>query len=139
MKCIICENESFSLSNQFESYAVMECQNCYYAIVDPIPDAETLERLYNSNEYFDTHMQYDFNSITDGDIEKKVQEQVSFHSSMLKGIKINPRKRMLEVGPGGGFALKAFSLMGYKVTGLETSKIASSFIKNKMGLPVVNA
>lgn len=46
---------------------------------------------------------------------------------------------MLEIGPGGGFALKAFSNMGYNVTGLETLSSAVDFIRNRLGLQVIKA
>ena len=139
MKCIICGSEKKSLANQFDDYAVIECDICKYAMVDPMPDSETLDRLYNSKAYFDTHMRYNFETITDKEIDRLIKVQESFHSSMLAGIKINPSKKMLEIGPGGGFALKAFSNMGYEVTGLETSTSATAFIKGRIGLNVMNS
>lgn len=139
MGCTICRSEKISLANQFDDYAIMECGDCKYAMVDPMPDSETLDRLYNSKAYFDTHMRYNFETITDTEIDKLVQQQFIFHTAMLKGVEVNAGKKMLEVGPGGGFALKAFTLMGYEVMGLETSEVASSFIKKRLGLQVINS
>jgi 2-polyprenyl-3-methyl-5-hydroxy-6-metoxy-1,4-benzoquinol methylase len=84
-------------------------------------------------------MLYNFDTITQEEINKKVTELQAFHSAMLKGVTINPARRMMEIGPGGGFALKAFSNMGYDVTGLETSSSAVDFIKTRLGLQVINS
>jgi 2-polyprenyl-3-methyl-5-hydroxy-6-metoxy-1,4-benzoquinol methylase len=84
-------------------------------------------------------MHYNFDTITDSEIDKQVNELQQFHSAMLQGVKVNPAKKMLEIGPGGGFALKAFSNMGYNVTGLETSTSATAFMQNRLGLNVINS
>ena len=137
--CIICGNAQLNKVQQFAEYAVMECTKCQFGIVDPIPDNETLNRLYNSKAYFDTHMHYNFDTITDSQIYKQVNLLQQFHRAMLEGVKVNPAKKMLEIGPGGGFALKAFSNMGYHVTGLETSTSATAFMQNRLGLNVINS
>ncbi len=138
-QCTICGHNGLKNVQLFVDYAIIECVQSQFAMVDPIPDDETLTKLYNSKAYFDTHMQYNFDTISDVEINAKVAELQQFHQSMLKETVINPAKKMLEIGPGGGFALKAFSNMGYNVTGLETSTSAVDFIRNRLGLQVINA
>jgi 2-polyprenyl-3-methyl-5-hydroxy-6-metoxy-1,4-benzoquinol methylase len=137
--CIICGSDQHRTAETFEGYKVIECEQCAFAIVDPIPSPDDLDRLYNSKEYFTSHMQYDFDRITDEEVGKIVQSLISLHSNNLQGISIPPAKKFLEVGPGGGFAMKAFEKMGFQVTGLETSLPASEFIRKRLSLAVINS
>jgi 2-polyprenyl-3-methyl-5-hydroxy-6-metoxy-1,4-benzoquinol methylase len=139
VNCIICGSQNNRVAETFENYKVVECQDCAFAIVDPIPSPDDLDRLYNSKEYFTSHMQYDFDRISDEKIQKYVSSLIALHSSNLNGIRINPAKKFLEVGPGGGFAMKAFEKMGFQVSGLETSLPASEFIRERLKLEVINS
>jgi len=137
--CLICGRTEVRSVETFDDHAILECVACGYAMVDPLPTVEVLTRLYNSKEYFDTHMRYDFDALKDEDIARMVRTQFDFHGAMLRGIDLSRVRKMLEVGPGGGFAMKAFEKMGYDVTGLETSTAASAFIRSRQGLTMINS
>jgi len=136
--CIICGSARNRVAERFDGYVVRECLDCRYGQVDPLPAPEVLTRLYNSKEYFDTHMRYDFDALRDNDIARMVKTQFDFQRAMLRGVDLSKVRKVLEVGPGGGFAMKAYEQMGFDVTGLETSTSASAFIRSRHGLNVIN-
>jgi SAM-dependent methyltransferase len=136
--CAVCGSGSLKKVEQFSEYGIWECPICRYAIVDPIPSSERLTELYNSREYFETHMQYDFATISEKEISAQVDRLFRFHQNMLRGIDIPERKKLLEIGPGGGFSLAAFRMLGYMGKGIETSASATAFMREKLGLNIDN-
>lgn len=139
MTCIICRSNSpLTIVQKFPAYSVLECKHCKYAIVDPLPSPEVLAELYNSVEYFDTHMDYDFNSISETEISKKIEFNQKLHLSNIQKY-IKEGQKLLEIGSGGGFAIKALQNCNLKVTGVETSTIAKEFAKEVLGVNVINS
>jgi 2-polyprenyl-3-methyl-5-hydroxy-6-metoxy-1,4-benzoquinol methylase len=55
------------------------------------------------------------------------------------GPHIGIAKTLLEIGPGGGFALNYFRQKGLTVKGVETSESSSAFMRQRLGIPVENA
>lgn len=134
-KCIICGNSSFTIPFNSRSFKVVECETCKFGIVDPIPDDEQLSALYNSSEYFATHMQYDYDKITDQKIKSLIEQSGKTHERYLRKYLL-PGCKILEIGPGGGFALKYFKDKGYNVKGIETSESSVKFAREKLGLDI---
>lgn len=134
--CICCGNESFSIPYDY-IFRVIECSSCKYGIVDPIPNSEELDALYNSKEYFASHMSYDYDVLKDEEILRLEKEVYDLHIKHLKPF-LGQGKSILEIGPGGGFTLSAFRKAGYNVKGVETSVSSYRFAKEKMGLDVEN-
>ncbi len=135
-KCDICDNDLIQESIAFPTYKVVVCSNCQYGRVDPLPDQETLGKLYDSAQYYDSHMNYDFNNISDEEIEEKIEKSRVLHQGNFAKFGVNLSGNLLEIGSGGGFALKAFSRMGLSVSGLEMSKSAVSFCHDRLNLNV---
>lgn len=135
--CLICGHTQLYVSESFDNYKVISCRRCEFGMVNPIPTPEKLDELYNSPEYFATHMAYDFDKITDEEISKNIRAIKSFHKQNLSGIDF-PSKKMLEIGSGGGFALAAFSEMGFQTTGVETSAPAARFASERLKQKVIH-
>src|SRR6266542_4038734 len=139
MACIICRDTNPpTVIQKFPTYSILECNNCKFAIVDPIPDSELLNKLYNSVEYFDTHMNYNFESISTAEIEKNIRQNQTLHVSNLKKY-LKDGQKLLEIGSGGGFALKAFKNLNVDAKGVETSVVAKEFAEKKLGVKVINS
>jgi 2-polyprenyl-3-methyl-5-hydroxy-6-metoxy-1,4-benzoquinol methylase len=138
-KCAICSNTSMAEKISFIEYEVRVCDKCKYGIVWPLPTQEKLDELYNSKEYFANHMQYDFNTIEDAEIRKHIEKNKVLHGGHLKSYLSGDSKKILEVGSGGGFALKAFKELGHHVVGIETSKSAAAFCREKMEVQVIES
>jgi 2-polyprenyl-3-methyl-5-hydroxy-6-metoxy-1,4-benzoquinol methylase len=135
--CLICGSSQLYVSETFDTYKVISCRNCEFGLVDPVPTAEMLHELYNSPEYFATHMAYNFDEITDNEIRKNIDAVKSLHRQNLAGIEFKS-KNMLEIGSGGGFALAAFSEMGFTTTGVETSAPAALFATERLKQKVIH-
>src|SRR5687767_5280096 len=116
--CIICNHTKQKVAITFPEYSVVECDNCKFGIVDPIPSQQTLDKLYNSKEYFDANMFYNFDTITEEEIKKQIKKNQELHFANI-GKYIKPNQKFLEIGSGGGFALKAFEKAGLDVLGVE--------------------
>lgn len=136
MKCIICGGDDFSTAMDFGGYRVLECNHCKFGIVSPFPSQEQLNALYNSSEYFKSHMFYDFDNITEIEIRDLIKRSNIMHAPNIKNMPINDSRRMLEIGTGGGFALKGFEEMGFEAEGVETSDVAARFASKRLNLNV---
>ncbi len=134
-KCIICGNGSFKIPFDSRGFKVLECTSCYFGIVDPIPGEDELNRLYNSSEYFATHMQYDYENISQEQINNLIEQTGRLHEKYLAKY-LKPQSKILEIGTGGGFALKYFQNKGYTVKGVETSDPSVRFAREKLDLDI---
>ncbi len=132
--CIVCGNDKYSIPYS-EKFNVLECTKCKFGIIDPIPVNDVLVNLYNTESYFNTHMQQEYEALNEQELTESVNKQGTFHFQYLDKI-LKQNSSVLEIGPGYGLQLKYLSNAGYKVKGVETSENAVSFIKNKLGLKV---
>ena len=132
--CEICGNTKFNVpyTNDFK---VIECSKCKYGTIDPVPSGDTLDKLYNSKQYFNSHMHTKYEELNETELKESIQKQGAFHfHHLMKVLKQN--STILEIGPGYGLQLKYLANAGYTVKGVETSANAAAFIKNKLELPV---
>jgi 2-polyprenyl-3-methyl-5-hydroxy-6-metoxy-1,4-benzoquinol methylase len=137
MECIICNKKKMKIAQEFKTYKVLECDECKFGIVDPIPTPSELEILYNSVQYYDSHMNYNFETISQEEIRNNIFLNKKLHFANIQKY-MKPELRFLEIGCGGGFALKAFEESGLEVAGVETSGVASEFASKVLKLPVEN-
>lgn len=137
-QCLVCESTHATTPFNNGKFAVRECAVCKYGVVDPIPSEKELADLYNSEVYFATHMDYDYQTISDATISKLVANSYQLHNGHLAKY-LRPSQRLLEIGPGGGFALKAFQQAGLQVMGVETSTSSCHFAQERLGIPMVNS
>ena len=138
MQCTVCGHPANNVVFNARRFTVVECDTCHFGQVAPLPEVEALAAMYNSAEYFATHMHYDYDQITQPEIDKQVRQAGQLHGALL-GPYLNGAKSLLEIGPGGGFALKHFAQRGLRVRGVETSDASSAFMRQRLGLDVVNA
>lgn len=138
-KCIICScTKPQVLAQDFTTYKVYVCPECDFGIVDPMPTEKELDDMYNSAEYFANNMHYDFDTISDAQIRKNVLKFRAMHEQFV-GKYLRAGQRVLDIGSGGGFALKAFQEMGLEVLGVETSEVAQQFAIHKLNVKVVKS
>lgn len=138
-KCIICsDTQTQTVAESFSDYKVYVCSNCEFGIVDPLPTETQLDELYNSTTYFTENMDYDFDSISQDKIDKKIQLQKQMHDRFVKKY-LSKGQHILEIGCGAGFALKAFQEFGLIVKGVETSAVAQKFAVEKLRVEVTKS
>ncbi len=135
--CTVCGHRAFSTPFDNGTFRVRQCEACRYGVVDPVPSPSELDALYNSPLYFATHMAYDYGTLTREAIDKLVAQNDRLHFPNLAPY-VKPGQSLLEIGPGGGFALKALQGRGLHVTGLETSTASCRFATDKLEVPMIN-
>jgi SAM-dependent methyltransferase len=138
VKCDICSNDTFQKPFDNGSYGVVECKKCKYGKVTPVPSEAELEMLYNSTEYFATHMDYNYDTLTESQIEQIIKETFQLHNSHLSAY-LGRAKSLLEIGPGGGFSLKGFERAGLAVKGVETSTSSADFARKRLHLAITQS
>ena len=138
MRCTVCGHEANEVVFNARGFQVVVCGTCQFGQVNPLPDVETLTQLYNSQEYFATHMHYDYANISQSEVEKQIRLAGQLHGALI-GPYLNGSKSLLEIGPGGGFALKHFQQRGMRVKGVETSDSSAQFMRERLNIEVENA
>ena len=133
MKCICCGDQDFSETIKVKSFEVLICDSCQHGIVHPIPNNLELEALYNSPEYFDENMNYNYREID----EKTINDNINTYGNLFDKYLHNhlqTKKSILEVGQGGGFGLKYFRDLGHQVKGIDPSISSREFSISKLGI-----
>jgi 2-polyprenyl-3-methyl-5-hydroxy-6-metoxy-1,4-benzoquinol methylase len=130
--CPSCKNNSSFNFINLESFSVIECNDCGYGVVNPVPSESELKKLYDCEEYFEENMGHNF----DLNDKKKIEyESVRYGKSFTRFLKgyLNEDREILEIGPGAGYGLLHFKKQGFKVYGVEPSREAVNFMTVKLG------
>lgn len=117
-----------------QGYRVVDCLECGFAHILPIPTDGELKRIYR-DEYFSRDKPEFIESVQE-DSEwwnLAYDERLEYMESRLAG----NSKRLLDVGCGPGFFLKRAEERGWQCLGLEPSEKAASYA-NGLGLEVIN-
>jgi len=110
--CPICgggpRGKAFPYATRFDDrdFAYLRCASCATVFVDPVPQADTLRRMYAKADYHDRHY--------DGGDQAPYRDSVAFLSSHLA-----PGKRILDYGCGTGSFLCACADLGYIPVGVD--------------------
>lgn len=107
---------TFPYATRFNNFQFnyLSCGNCSSVFVDPIPDNQTFERMYDKKFYHDCH----YDNINNAAYKKAV--------CLLK--KYIPESALvLDYGCGTGEFLKALALEGFIPFGVEFDKSAAQF------------
>ncbi|MFD2168141.1 class I SAM-dependent methyltransferase [Thalassotalea euphylliae] len=116
-------------------FDVIECEQCGFKHVMPLPTPEELDELYR-HEYYDTEKPL---FLQQSEEDAAWWQQVyndrydTFESELSEG-----QRTILDVGSGPGRFLHAGMQRGWKVTGIEPSVQASDYAKNTLGVNVIN-
>lgn len=122
------------LVDRSEGVDVIACENCGFVHIEPLPDAEALERDYRENYY-----------------EDKVRDRLTYyerdrdwwmisHGDVLAEIDAarpsGGDRKLLDVGCGGGLFLEAARSAGWQALGVEPGRAAVEHCRSK-GLEVI--
>lgn len=118
-----------------QQWDVMDCTDCGFVHLDPIPTDAQLTALYASIEYYEKYP---------GWLDKDEREQDYWrleHTDKLDAwerLGATPGGRLLDVGCSGGLLLADARDRGFEVLGIEPSPTAADFARGK-GLDVREA
>jgi 2-polyprenyl-3-methyl-5-hydroxy-6-metoxy-1,4-benzoquinol methylase len=135
--CKSCQEYTNHLLIDLIKFKILECDKCKFGLVDPIPSQDELTSLYNSQEYFEEHMNYDYNTLDNTEINKLENHYGNLFLQFL-GDKLFKGAKLLEIGPGGGFGLLYFKNKGYNILGIEPSHSSVEFARDKLHLNIIH-
>ena len=137
--CPICNSSdivnTFNAVDHFstkEIFPIYDCSNCGFRFTNNFPSDDIIGRYYDSPDY-----------ISHSDSKKGVINRL-YHflrEFMLKKkgnlvSKFSTGNRLLDIGSGTGYFLKAAKERGYSVSGIEKDSKARNFAIDNFGLDV---
>jgi SAM-dependent methyltransferase len=115
-----------------EGYDVIACQTCGFSHIDPLPTDEDLRDLYTKDYYSDEKPNYLAEAHEDEEWSRlEDHDKLKIMADNLP----KDRRRLLDVGSGPGFFVKAALEAGWSAQGVEPSPHAAGFAK-QMGLNI---
>ena len=113
---------------KFGKYTVIDCRNCGFIHVIPIPSNQELNLFYNNEFYQKTKPNY---------IQGNEKEMNYFNSTFdeklvtIEKLISSKSKRILDIGSGPGFFLRRAKRRGWDVIGVEPSPLACNYAKEQ--------
>ena len=106
-----------------ETFSIVRCKKCLFKFTNPRPEAQAIGNYYKSEEY-----------ISHSDVNKGLFNKLyKIARYIMIGQKIKElgktKGSVLEIGSGTGNLLAACKKKGWKITGIEPSKIAAKKAK----------
>ena len=130
MACPLCNNEEATSSwmgkTSFNErdFEYIECKSCRTLYCDPMPDEETLKKMY-CEEYFDAG---------EGEIQNNPKE---WFANPVEWLKKNPPGVFLDYGCGAGELLDQAQKLDWDCRGIEFDPKVAESVENKLGVRVV--
>ncbi len=121
-KCQLCDCEDFDIFNEHKGNKLVECIECGFIWLNPLPKREDIEKAYN-NAYENTASSY-FSKV-----EKKLLRSKKRLRFMRKYLDKKNNIKFLDIGSNGGFMVEAARLRGYEATGIEIDPYSVSYAR----------
>lgn len=131
-KCILCNSSNRTILIQQEGWTVYKCVNCGLGFLDPRPDQNELQNLYQ-DDYFSSH--YDQGLKVDSPEMKRRISQEDHRIKFFRNLKRHGR--ILDIGCGMGYFLYACRIYGYEVEGQDVSGDSASYVRSELKIPVI--
>lgn len=123
------EGRELATANGFR---IIDCMPCGFAHALPLPDGSEIARLYQESYYSETKPTYLAHALEDRDwLMLGCDDRLDLMAEHLPG----ERGRLLDIGAGPGLFLARAAERGFTVTGIEPSRQAAAFARER-GLPV---
>jgi SAM-dependent methyltransferase len=121
------------VSNQVKGYDIIECENCGFKHIVPIPDADELDKVYREDYYSQEKPLYLERCREDLEWWNLVYDEryATFESFMPEN-----QRRILDVGSGPGFFILRGKERGWDTLGIEPSIKAAEHSRG-LGLNIV--
>ncbi|OUJ76238.1 methyltransferase domain-containing protein [Hymenobacter crusticola] len=138
-KCPVCGKTDFrnklvveDKSVSQESFAIVQCTACGFQFTNPRPDAASIGRYYESDEYV-SH-----NSAAAGLINQayKIARFFTMRRKVALLNKVARKGKILDYGCGTGHFLAACKANGWQVQGVEPSPRARAEATKRVGKPI---
>lgn len=127
-KCPLCGGASRPRFNASE-YVFYRCQSCRTAFVDPVPSDEALTRFYH-NYHLSAEDGGSYVAVEDR-MEADFPAKIALVRSAFGG---GTPRRLIDVGCGKGYFVKACDAAGIKAEGVDLSGSAIDFAQKSLGI-----
>lgn len=134
VKCPFCTSSSKNPREitTYTKYSYLVCDNCGGGILTPTPTKKELASLYSDKSYYKALAENKKSKLINALLNLKVNKlPYEWVLSRIKG------KSVLDVGPGNGEFLLALKNGGYKVQGVDISRVAAAATNERIGKDVV--
>ncbi len=134
MECICCDSNDFEIfaEDSWLKIPVKRCKKCNLLITGNSREEleSTLKNYFlthKTNDELDKTIEFDFET-------RHGRYLIRQNSSMMEYCKnkLKPGKKLLEIGPGPGIALRMFEDIGLNVKGIEQNQKCVNFINEKL-------
>jgi 2-polyprenyl-3-methyl-5-hydroxy-6-metoxy-1,4-benzoquinol methylase len=140
VNCEICNSDNFKLLFITKDYdwglpgefSIVRCNKCGLIFINPRPDYEELKRYYPEGYH---------SVVCENELTQEQRKNLNLiYNKRYKFLKkFKSAGRLLDVGCGDGLFLNFIKNKGWEVCGVEPSKLASDFAKNKLNLKIYNS
>ena len=131
--CAVCDSQDARpIYRKFE-LTISRCARCGLVYATPRATRDEIWSRYSPSYFWDEYLPS--HGVINGKFELVTFD--ALHAAMLQLISRHaPPGRMLEVGTGAGFFLKAAERAGWSVAGIEVSREAVGFARDQLALDV---
>ncbi|MGB8276117.1 MAG: class I SAM-dependent methyltransferase [Alphaproteobacteria bacterium] len=119
MRCEICGCPSPRFFADKDGYRFVECPDCGFVFLDPMPGDAEIEALYAGSGEPDT------------EYSKQASRMRRAIGLLPKFLPLIYNKTVLDVGCGGGFKVAAFGAFAKEAVGIDISEHAIAFAKRR--------
>ncbi len=131
--CAICGGTATDQLYVKSGYAIGRCRRCGLVYANPRAPESTILGRYSSDYFWKEYLPS--LGVVDGTFD--LTRFDARHASVLQMLATAaPGRRLIEVGCGAGFFLKAAERAGWRVEGIELSAEASRFAVERLGLSI---
>lgn len=138
--CLVCNSISYKNSLwggycfKKQIYNIARCSNCGFMFLDPFPDKDALNDMYEGNNFFESYYATPQGvvSYVDGMINSKYN--IINIIKLIKGYK--KTGKLLDIGCAAGMFLAEAKDMGYEVSGVEPSPGMVKCARDSFGLDI---
>lgn len=123
------------LIDKANGYRVIDCGECGYIHIDPVPSPDELEKVHRGEDYIDeksTCIEWTGKDAVWGDMV--CDDRFEFLEKMLP----RSKRKLLDVGCGSGYFLKRARERGWNVLGVEPSLQGAASVRS-LGIDVLNS
>src|ERR1043165_846533 len=131
VNCNYCGSNATKVVYDFAPLLIVKCQKCKLVYTNPRLKLSAIEeRLYGQ----------DFFSAYEADYEKSLSDIKGFYKRWLETLAPSTNKKqwkVCEIGPGLGGSLAVAKDLGHEVYGVELSKHAIDYARNRFGIETI--
>jgi SAM-dependent methyltransferase len=126
---------------EYQGYKIIECLDCGFKHIDPLPDGEHVSGFYK-NIYHNQFVKFPYHEVTDERVRQilsqidNVQAYCDIYQKASEFLPSKQHYRGMDVGCGHNLLLKYLQNRHWEVYGIEPGKEAAEYLK-KFGLEII--